>query len=118
MRDQTRSHARDIVDTPVARAVVLLAAEVVEQDLEGRAVVAAPEVLPGVIDEERGARREARARDGDVLETLGEALERVLEDGEQQLVLAAEVMLHGAPGHAGALRDLLRGQALEAVARR
>ena len=42
------------------------------------------------------------------LEPFREAAKGIVEHADEHAVLAAEVMLHGAPRHAGAARDLRR----------
>ena len=54
------------------------------------------------------------ALDRNSLEALGEAAEGIVEHADEHAVLAAEVMLHGAPRHTGAPRDLRRRGSREA----
>src|SRR5512139_1713984 len=67
---------------------VLFAAEIVEQNLERGAEVAAAKMLPRPVDEQRYALGERRLSDRNVGQALGEAREGIVEHREQQLVLA------------------------------
>ena len=112
--DQTRFHALNISLCQIGTLVGLVVAGVVQQDLERGAIVGAAEVRPGDVDERRHALGERRALGGNLGEPRREALERLFEHGVEDPVLAAEVVLHRAPGDARAPRDLVRGGLLEA----
>ena len=86
----------------------------IEQDLERRRVLPAREVLEGARDEALDAALEREPLDRHLGEARGEAVERVLDDGDQDAVLVAELVLHRAPGDAGAARYLDGGRAFEA----
>src|SRR5215469_13441672 len=97
----------------LAGRVQVWAAQVIEQDLEGRGVLAAGEVLPRALEEEMGPLRQACPRDKNVLEAGFEAPKRVFEHGQQDAVFVPKVVLHRTPGDASPARDLQRGRALK-----
>ena len=80
-----------------------------DQNLQGGHRSGAGERIPDRVHDERGARRDAALADGlrwQFVQGVQQFVETPVDDGHQQAVQIAEVVLHHAPGQPGAVGDV------------